>query len=214
MNGQSWQSRFARLGLLFLAWLSLGAPVFAQSAPPSPDALPAMATTVDQAQADLRVIAAGAHVGRSSDAELKAKMAALPPIQARLASVLAILTPRLADADARLAQLGPAPASGQPTEAQETADARRGVLHFRQAVNTEVVQARLLGVEADQLRSALAERLRRNFAARLWTRTRSIADPTLWRDFAAALPADLARLGRAGDDQTGKLAAAAKRPGA
>lgn len=214
MSGRPRQGRIVRLALPVLIWLTLAAAAFAQAPPAAPEAMSAMAASVDAAQADLHAIAAGALAGRLTDAQLRAKMAALPAIQARLAAALAILTPRLADADARLAQLGPAPASGQPPEAQETADARRGVLHFRQAVNTEVVQGRLLGVEADQLGAALAERLRRNFAARLWTRSRSIADPALWRDFAAALPADLARLGRAGQDQADRLQAAAKRPGA
>jgi potassium-dependent mechanosensitive channel len=204
----------APLAALIVAFLVLASPAGAQTEPQAPDATPAIASAVDKAGADLHAIAAGTHQGRLDDAEIKAKMAAIPPIQARLAGAIATLTPLLQDADARLAQLGPAPSPGQPPEAPETANARRGVVHFRQSVHAEIIEARLLSVESDQMGADLAERLRGNFAARLWKQSRSILDPGLWAEVSTALPQDLGRLRRAWDDEREKVVALARSPAA
>lgn len=217
MRNSSKKARNGRIegvSALFFAFLILAAPLSAQTPPQGADGAPAIAAAVDKARADLRALAASVRLGRLDDADLKAKLASIPPIQASLAGAVAVLTPRLADADARLAQLGPAPAPGQPPEAAETAGARRAIAHFRQSTHAELIEARLVSVEADQLGADLAERLRRDFAARLWKQSRSIVDPALWGEFAAALPEDLGRLDRALDGETQKLAQAVRAPAA
>ncbi|MEO8927232.1 MAG: DUF3772 domain-containing protein [Caulobacteraceae bacterium] len=214
-----------RILLTILAWMALASPVLAQvsgQAPPpvsphtslsSPDSIAALAVVVDQAQVQLRTAESGARSGRLSDTVLKAKIAAIPPIQASLAQALGALIPHLQDIDARLAQLGPAPGPGQPPEDPETAATRRGLMRFRQAVDTEVKLGRLLSVEADQASKALTDRLRKNFAARLWTQSRSILDPLLWREFTTAMPADLSRMGAAIGEERRELGDAARTPG-
>lgn len=204
----------ARAGLrrvaLALLSLSLASSALAQAPPPGPDGLAADAATVDQAQADLRGILAEAHGKHLGDSDLKARLALIPPLRTRLATAIGDLAPRLGDVDARLAQLGPAPSAGQPPEDAENAATRRGLTRFRGQVDSEIKQARLLDVEASQAAKFLADQLRANFAARLWTQSRSILDPTLWRDFIAALPADLAKLADAVAEETRLMTGAAR----
>ncbi len=196
--------------------LSLAAPANAltrpthapPAGPPSiPPAILGAALAVDQAEADLHRVASGLRSQALDDQDLKARIAALPSIQAKLAEATGFLTPRLDDVDARLAQLGPAPGAGQPPEDPEIANSRRNLVQFREAVDTELKQARLLSVAAGQINSDLADRLRKNFTARLWAQGRSVFDLGLWQGFAANLPADLGRLAAASDAEVRQIAA-------
>ena len=65
---------------------------------------------------------------------------------------------------------------------------------YRQSVDTEAKQARLLATEADQLNTYLDDRRRRLFLQRLWVHSRSLLAPGLWVDFVHDSPADLSRL--------------------
>jgi small-conductance mechanosensitive channel len=199
-----------------LAWLTLTAaapapaPPQAQAAaaPPSAAARPgaAMDARLDRDEARLRGIRLAARALSADDEALQAQQAAIPPIQADLADALATMTPRLQDAGARLAQLGPAPAAGQPPEAADVAAARARLTRMQKSLDDNVKRARLLSLEANQLSDSLAARLRRNFAQRLWAHSRSALDPTLWADVAANLPDDL---GRAADVVAGQARQAA-----
>ena len=204
----------ARIALLLLAWLALATPSLAQAptAAANPDSVQGQAAAMDQAEADLRTLGQGLHTKRLDDDELKSRLAAVDPMQAKIAAALSVLTPKLGDIDARLAQLGPPPGPGQPAEDADNASTRARLTHFRAQVDAEIKQGKLLTVETSQLAKSLADKLRGNFAARLWTQSRSIADPTLWRDFAAAAPADLGRLQSALTEQSRLLAASAKSP--
>lgn len=189
-----------RILLVLLLGLSLAPPAAALTRPPPPasttipPAIMASAISVDQAEADLHRVETGLRSQALDDQDLKTRIAALPGIQARLAQGTDELTPKLQGADARLAQLGPAPGAGQPPENPEIADTRRKLAQFREAVDTELKQARLLSVEAGQINSVLADRLRKNFTARLWAQSRSVLDVGLWQEFATHIPADLGRL--------------------
>ena len=156
-----------------------------------PAPVAALARQVDDAESQLDALSLRARSSGLGDAQLRSSLAAIPPIQARLADALSNLDPRLKDADARLAQLGPSPAAGAPSEDPETTQSRREILRYRQSVDVEAKQARLLATEADQLTGYLTERRRRLFSERLWVNSRSVLDPQLWVDFARAIPADL-----------------------
>jgi small-conductance mechanosensitive channel len=193
---------FTRL-LAACVWVALmtGAhgPASAQSQnPPAPAATAAkpgavMDARLDKDESALQAMRLVIRNRSADDAALQAQQAALKPIQADLADALSTLTPRLQNVRARLAELGPAPAAGQPPEAPDVAEARARLLRFQKALDDNSKRARLLSVEASQTGDALAQRLRGNFSARLWTHTRSVFDPTLWGDFAAALPGDVER---------------------
>ncbi len=163
-----------------------------QPAPASvnPDAV------IAQAKLDLHTIGPGAGGQTLDDPEIEARLAAIPPIQSRLTALLNDLTPRQRDIQARQAQLGPPPANGVTPEDPVTAQARRDIAAALSKVTGEVQAVRLLSLTADQIAAALSDRLRENFSARLWSRTRSVLDPMLWRDFAAALPDDIERVTR------------------
>ncbi len=198
--------------LLLLLGLLLAAPASAlprsppPAAPPIPAAILGAALTVDQAEADLHRVTSGLRSQALDDQDLKRRIAALPAIQAKLADATGFLGPRLQDADARLAQLGPPPGAGQPPEDPEIANNRRSLAQFREAVDTELKQARLLSVEAGQINSDLADRLRKNFTARLWAQSHSVFDLGLWQGFAANLPADLGRLTAASEAELRQIA--------
>jgi potassium efflux system protein len=217
-----------KLGCVFAALLVLGAvPVTgslaaspatrsenqATAAPASSDAaldrrsVAAFAKQIDVAEAQLDTLSLNARAGGLSDTKLRNSLAAVLPIQAALADALANLDPRLRRADERLAQLGPAPGPGQPPEDPETTSSRQEIQSYRQAVDVEVKQARLLTTEADQLTSYLTDRRRRLFSERLWVRGRSILSPRLWIDFGRALPSGLGKLKAAFDQEAAFTAA-------
>jgi small-conductance mechanosensitive channel len=199
--------------LIFLLTLLFTAPVAAQTTQPPPPVDPAIAQQVRQAQAELRGALQGAHGQALSDAQINAKLAVIPDVKAKIAAALAVLTPRLQDADARLAQLGPAPGPGQPPEAPAAADLRKHISAAREAVDGEVKLARLTQLVADQTSKALVAQLHGNFQARLWTRSRSIADPGLWTDLAGAAPTDFARFTDDLTDESARFSAAFAQPG-
>jgi small-conductance mechanosensitive channel len=194
--------------LLAAIW-AIGAGALAQTrlvvSPPAIDAgnlsEAALEDQVDQADADLRAVSRSFGAANLSDAEIQSRIAAIPPIEAKVADALSKLTPRLAAVDQRLAQLGPAPGPGQPPEAPEIVKNRKGLTAFHQSVDSEIKQAKLLQVEAEQIRARLQIRQRQQLAAQLWAHSRSILDPRLWAEFAAALPDDLKRAQTAIEDQ-------------
>jgi len=167
----------------------------AQSPGPAAAARPGGATDarLDDYEARLRTLRIASRNRSADDQALRAQQAAIAPIQAELDDLLSKLTPRLADARERLAELGPAPAAGQAPEAPDVADARARLLKQQKRLDDNSKRARLLSVEASQLSESLARRLRGNFSARLWAHDRSAFDVALWGDFAASLPQDLQR---------------------
>jgi small-conductance mechanosensitive channel len=156
-----------------------------------------MDARLDKAEAAMRAVRVAIHSRSMDDAALKAQLAAIPPIQADVADALSTLTPRLQDTQERLAELGPAPAAGQPAEAADIASNRARLLNVQKSLDGNTKRARLLTVEASQLSDTIAGRLQQNFSTRLWAHSRSILDPTLWAEFAVNLPGDLQRLGDA-----------------
>lgn len=161
---------------------------------------------IQQARDGLRAAAAGLNSRTLSDSDIQARLSAIPPIQAKLVDLLATLEPRQQDLQARVAELGPPPPKGA-MEVAQTAQTRDGLTRRLATITGNVASVRLLALTADQLDAKLSDRLRENFSARLWTRTRSVLAPSLWYDFALALPGDLARLSEAVRAEAAKVAA-------
>jgi small-conductance mechanosensitive channel len=175
-------------------------------APGPPVSEAALEAQVDQADAALRQVSRSFGAADLTDADIQSRLAALPPIEADIADALAKLTPRMALVDQRLAQLGPAPGPGQPGEAPEIVKSRKSLTALRQNVDSEIKQAKLLQVEAAQIRARLQIRQRQQLAAHLWTHSKSILDIGLWTEFAAAVPGDIDRLKTALSTETLALA--------
>lgn len=199
--------------ILILFALVFAAPAAAQTTQAPPPVDPAIAQQVSQAQAELRGAFPGQQAKSLTDAQINAKLAVIPDVKAKIAAALAVLTPRLQDVDARLAQLGPAPGAGQPPEAPAAADTRKRISAAREAVDGEVKLAMLTRLVADQTSKALVSQLHENFQARLWTRSRSIADPSLWTDLAGSAPTDFARFTDDLTDEGARFSAAIAQPG-
>ncbi len=198
--------------VLMAAWAMAGDALASASAvlPPTSSAIDpatavgtegALETEVDSADSDLRALMRSFGATDLTNAQIQSRLAAIPPIEAKTADALSKLTPRIAALDARLAQLGPAPGPGQPAEAPEIVKSRRDLTMFRQNVDSEIKQAKLLQVEAAQIRDRLLNRQRLQIAAQLWAHSGSVLDIRLWAEFAAAIPDDWGRVRTAFADQ-------------
>ncbi len=194
-----------RILFAVLVFLAFAVPVAAQDR--GGDA--ATAAVLDKATADLQSVASGIHASSTSDEALRTKLAKIPPIQASVAEALGVLRPRLQDADARLAQLGPAPGPGQPAEPARTTAERASLTLARQSMAAEVKQANLLSVETDQTSKAITDQLRQNFHGRLWARSDSILDPQLIGNLADTAAREAARIAAIFEAQWRRTAPAA-----
>ncbi|HEX2216193.1 MAG TPA: DUF3772 domain-containing protein [Xanthobacteraceae bacterium] len=101
------------------------------------------------------------------------------------------LTPRAAEIDARLKQLGPAPAKDAPPEEPAIAAEREQLTQSFSQLDGALKQARLLLVRTDQLGDRISERRRELYARELLQRGASALDPFLWFQTANALPGEL-----------------------
>jgi small-conductance mechanosensitive channel len=173
-----------------LLWLALAGAASAQN-PRAPDA--DIQQILVQATSDLRAAGQGFRTDQLSDQEIKSRLASIAPVETRLATVLTDLTPRLQDAQARLNQLGPAPAPAQK-EDPRTAQVRRQLTGAVAIFEADQREARLLVLEGQQISDVLSERLRENFESRLTSQSRSVVDPALWRGLVTSAPGDLSRL--------------------
>jgi small-conductance mechanosensitive channel len=190
---------------IVLAWLVLAsAQALAQTAP--------LGSVDDQAGDQLRAVRVAARAADIDDDGLRAQIAAIPPIQADLASHIDDLNQRLQNLNARLAQIGPPPTPPQ-SEAPDIRASRQQLVQQQRAIDAEAKQAGLLAVEAQQLLLSLTERRQQLFAQHLWASSRSVLSPRLWIDFAAAAPKDIANL-RGVMAEEGQALAAASKPAA
>ena len=186
--------RTIRRGILIAAAAWSAGVVAAPDAAPEPASIADVAEQIDDAEITIDAVMAATRAPVTDDAALTANIKRLTPANVALDGAVAILTPRLAALDARLTQLGPAPAKGQLLEAAEIAANRAELTADERAVTSELKQAKLLTVELDQLTVQLEQRRRELFAERLWTQSRSIISPALWTEGAAALPGDIRRV--------------------
>jgi potassium-dependent mechanosensitive channel len=197
-----------RVLCLILACVALATAARAD-APASPTD-PAAAGVIRSADMRLRELGSGVHVETFSDNELRSRLAAIPRIEERLAGTVDRLSARLRDVDARLGGLGPAPGAGQTPDPADIAAARMSLTLTRRSIAAQLQQARLLTVVADQTSGALEDQLRTNFRTRLWTRSRSIADPHLFDSLDNAIPIEVARIGAILGDEGRAIGAAAR----
>jgi len=192
--GIRWRGAVAAAMTSFLFAANAASPVSHPVAAPAPPSISALALEVDHADAQAQRIAVGAHLRSVDDAGLQSRLNAIPAIENELEDALAALDPRLRSADARLAELGPPPAPGQPAEDSEIAQERENILKVRRAVDTEIKQAHLVGIEVKQLETYLTARRRDLFSERLWQRDRSPLDYRFWGELAAVWPRDVSHV--------------------
>ncbi|MBH1964830.1 MAG: mechanosensitive ion channel family protein [Comamonadaceae bacterium] len=192
----TWIHRCA-LALAFLSCLALPAvqaqPAVAASAPAVPNA-PALAADaplpdVESLRSQFERLPTNA-VGNEAVSALLSSYAAL---NADAARIIAARTGQLKDLNARLGELGAAPAAG----ASEDPDIKRQRLTLtreRNAVDADIKLARLIVVDTQQRSEALRARERDLFAAQLTDRAASPLGGAFWRELGQAWPGDRARL--------------------
>ncbi|NCT66940.1 MAG: mechanosensitive ion channel family protein [Rhodanobacteraceae bacterium] len=132
--------------------------------------------------------------GEVDDAQLTAFRDAVAALATRADALATDRAPRLAALDARIAELGEAPAKGAPAEAADITAQRNALGKERAALDAEIKRARLLAVDAQQLSGEITEARRANFQARLTRRTATPLSPTFWRELGGNLERDGARL--------------------
>ncbi|MFC3695219.1 DUF3772 domain-containing protein [Chenggangzhangella methanolivorans] len=161
----------------------------AQQAAPAPDPTAA----IDSARSELDRIEnrLGDRNLNLSDDELAGLRDRIDPMSASLEAAIAQLAPKLAAADARLAQIGAKPADGEPAESPDVTKERDSQTAARQEVDEAIKRGRLLQVEASQVADQITELRRSLLASRLFERARSLLDPTLWLDVAEEAPRDV-----------------------
>jgi potassium efflux system protein len=182
---------------LWLLLVATAAPVKvppAPAIPPTPHSIAPLAAMIDNADARIQSVAAAARSPRVDDVRLREGLGEISEVQDQLNAALAALQPRMQSADARLAQLGSAPAAEQPAEDPEVTQERSNILRFRGAVDTELKLGHLISVEAQQLQTSLTIQRKTIFTKHLWRRDLSALNPELWSAVAATAGADVQRV--------------------
>jgi small-conductance mechanosensitive channel len=143
---------------------------------------------IDPIRASLDQIEAASKAGRHGVRSLTELAQQIGPLRDQMRDKLADLEPRLADIDARLKGLGPAPARDAAPEDAAIAAERARLTRQRGELDAAIKQVQLLQTRADQLGNALADRRRAAYAETLFRRSPNVLDPFFWRDVFAAVP--------------------------
>ena len=192
------------LALILLALVGAGLPVLAQQQAGQPPAAtqqtgqPAatggvraeIAARIASSRADLTRIEKTLDRQDLTDAALQGLRGDLDPITRTARETQDEITPRLAAVKTRLDQLGPKPDDKAPPEnATVTAD-RQQQQQIYDDLDAQMKQARLLGVDADEVTDRIVSRRRALFARAVFSRSYSILDLGLWSNAIREVPAD------------------------
>ncbi len=174
--------------MLLLAWLGMAPLALAQNDDPAePDPIAQLA----QADKDLKQIQASLDDGDTLDT-LKTLSDRALAVQRDAKAARDALDPQLKQVDGRLAQLGEVPEGA--TEARDIAQQRKAMTQQRADIASAIARANLLADNAKQL-SADIEKMRvTQFSEELARKVNSPLSPSLWRQFATHVPADIHRL--------------------
>ena len=185
MRAMHWSRRFS----LFLATLLVACTLGLASARADTTPPPAPEPDIASLRAQLDKLPSEA-----ADSEaLRALLAQLTRLSDSANQVIAARTGQLSDLNARLGELGPAPAAGGSEDADITRQ-RQALTSERNSVDADIRLARLVVVDAQQRGNEMLGKQRDLFEARLTERAASPLSRTFWANLTAAWPADLARL--------------------
>ena len=179
--------------LLLALLLLFSVPAAAQG----PNRIDAAGATLLSAATELRRIDQA--FDASASAELQAQLRdRAGVVRGQADDAVAALTPELALVDARIAELGPKPATA---EAADIAAQRRTLAAQRSAIDGAIKRGRLLAVEATQLSDEIAGARAEEFGERVSERVASPLSPALWADIWRDLPRDGHRVLRFADEE-------------
>jgi len=176
------------LGLMLFAVLGMALPAMAQS-PAGEDADPG--AQLVQAEKEYRSIEASLEDAATTET-LKSLSDRALAVQRDADGLQGTLDPQLKQLDMRLAQLGTV-AEGT-VEPREVAQQRKALGQERADIASEIARAKLLAVDARQLGEQIEKMRVTQFSEQLSRKVASPLSPSLWRSFAADVPADYKRL--------------------
>jgi len=177
-----------RLPALLLAVALCGGGAWAQ-APAAPDAAPTVAALRSQLEAIPSSV--------ETSADVRGVVEQLNAISTATDKFIAARTGELNDMNARLGELGNAPAAGT-TENPDITRRRAALTRDRNALDANIRLARLVSVDAQQRANDLLSKRRALFEAQLTERAPSPLGREFWEDIADAWSGDVARLERLG----------------
>ncbi len=150
---------------------------------------------LDAIRLDIGQIEAALQRETLDDARLAELRGRLDPLSERIAGIIQREQPRADEIRARLDRLGAPPdaTKGQTESAEVTRD-RAEQQRLWQDADETLRLSRALDLRIEQLREAVAERRRANFARAILAQGPSIASPLLWLDVTRALPGDFRAL--------------------
>jgi len=180
MLSMRWFTRLAACLLLTLAAVT----AMAQDAPPAAEAsLTALRAQLDKIPKTVE-----------SNDDAKRLVQQIRAINQQANDIADARTGPLSDLNARLGELGNAPAAGAPAEDADIARRRAELVRERNALDADIRLARLLSVDAQQRGTELLNQRRALFEAQLSERTPSPFGREFWEDLRAAWPADVAKV--------------------
>jgi len=136
----------------------------------------------------------------------------LASVQRDAQSVTQLVDAPLADAKARLEQLGPAPTNGT-RESPDITSSRRELTTRQSKLDDARKRAELLTLDARQAATNVERARSEKFNRQLTTRLASPLSPRLWRDIGKAWPSDAAALAGVAHDATEGVRGAVAREG-
>ncbi|MBB3177390.1 DUF3772 domain-containing protein [Variovorax sp. Sphag1AA] len=129
-----------------------------------------------------------------SSEDVSALVAQINALTATTEKFIASRTSELNDLNARLGELGPAPAGGAAAETPDITKRRATLTKERNTVDADIRLARLVMVDAQQRASDLLAKRRAMFEAQLTERAASPLGREFWGDLADAWSGDVDRL--------------------
>ncbi|MDO8534350.1 MAG: DUF3772 domain-containing protein [Xanthobacteraceae bacterium] len=114
----------------------------------------------------------------------------IEPLRAELRGRIEEIEPRYAETESRLKELGPAPGKDAPPEDAKVAASRNELAALLSEIDGTLRQTRLLALRADQIADRIDRRRRAIYTERLFERSDSVLDPTLWISAVKALPGE------------------------
>lgn len=122
----------------------------------------------------------------------------IDPLRVTLRGAIESLERALSDLDARIVQLGAAPAAGAPGEDPALTAERARLNQERAKIDGSLKQARLFMVRSDEIAAHIAERRRVLFTNTLFGQSESVLNPSFWTEGLAALPGEMRGLSMVG----------------
>jgi small-conductance mechanosensitive channel len=195
MKPMRWLSR---LPALLLAVALCGGGAWAQG-PAAPDASPTVASLRSQLEAIPSSV--------ETSGDVRGVVEQLNAISIASDKFIAARTGELNDMNARLGELGNAPAAGT-TENPDITRRRAALTRERNALDADIRLARLVSVDSQQRANDLLNKRRALFEAQLTERAPSPLGREFWEDIADAWSGDVVRLERLGAEFASGLEAA------